>query len=162
MNNIYSNQNNIITEKHISNIISLINNRKPNISLNLPQNKIIVKEYNKILIKNKKEEKKDYIIEFNDKVIIDNLTIEKGGIYIILGHNGSGKSTLLKILYNIIEFDKGEIDLDSEGFSNEICQKYMAYNPQNACFLRGTLEENFEFVYKYNKNKNLLSKDDFA
>lgn len=77
MNNIYSNQNNIITEKHISNIISLINNRKPNISLNLPQNKIIVKEYNKILIKNKKEEKKDYIIKFNDKVIIDNLTIEK-------------------------------------------------------------------------------------
>ena len=77
INDIYNNKSNIITEKHISNIISLINNRKPNISLNLPQNKIIVKEYNKILIKNKKEEKKDYIIEFNDKVIIDNLTIEK-------------------------------------------------------------------------------------
>lgn len=111
------------------------------------------------MIKIKHIEKK---IKYQKPLIIDNLTIEKGGIYIILGHNGSGKSTLLKILYNIIEFDKGEIDIDNEGFSNEICQKYMAYNPQNACFLRGTLEENFEFVYKYNKNKNLLSKDDLS
>ena len=39
-NDIGDSLNNIITEKHISNIISLINNRKPNISLNLPQNKI--------------------------------------------------------------------------------------------------------------------------
>jgi len=76
MNNIYQNKNNIITDRHIQNIISLLNNTKPNIKIDLPNNKEIVKEYNK-LIKDKTSDIKNYKIEFNDKIEIENLIIEK-------------------------------------------------------------------------------------
>lgn len=77
MNNIYQNKNNIITDKHIQNIISLLNNTKPNIKIDLPNNKEIVKEYNKLIIKEKRSNIKSYKIEFNDKIEIENLIIEK-------------------------------------------------------------------------------------
>lgn len=77
MNNIYQNKNNIITDRHIQNIISLLNNTKPNIKIDLPNNKEIVKEYNKLIIKDKTSDIKNYKIEFNDKIKIENLIIEK-------------------------------------------------------------------------------------
>lgn len=98
-------------------------------------------------------------IKYQKQLKIDSLEIEKGCIYTILGHNGSGKSTLLKILYNLTSHDNGEIDIESNGFSSEICQNYIAYNPQKPCFLRGTLEENFNYIYKYSSNKNLLNRN---
>ncbi|MGL6105640.1 ATP-binding cassette domain-containing protein [Romboutsia sp.] len=90
---------------------------------------------------------------------IDNLEIEDGHIYSILGHNGCGKSTLVKILYNINEFDEGSININNEGFSETIVHKYISYNPQRCHFLLGTLKDNFEYLYKYSKNENLLSKN---
>lgn len=98
-------------------------------------------------------------IKYQKPLKINDLKIEKGYIYTILGHNGSGKSTLLKILYSLTNYDNGEIDIESKGFSLEVCQKYISYNPQKICFLRGTLEENFNYIYKYSKNKNLLDKN---
>lgn len=77
MNNIYQNKSNIITDRHIKNIISLLNNTKPNIKIDLPNNKEIVKEYNKLIIKDKTSDIKNYKIEFNDKIEIENLIIEK-------------------------------------------------------------------------------------
>ena len=77
MNNIYQNKNNIITDRHIQNIISLLNNTKPNIKIDLPNNKEIVKEYNKLIIKDKTSDIKNYKIEFNDKIETENLIIEK-------------------------------------------------------------------------------------
>lgn len=77
MNNIYQNKNNIITDRHIQNIISLLNNTKPNIKIDLPNNKEIVKEYNKLIIKDKTSDIKNYKIEFNNKIEIENLIIEK-------------------------------------------------------------------------------------
>lgn len=77
MNNIYQNKNNIITDRHIQNIISLLNNTKPNIKIDLPNNKEIVKEYNKLIIKDKTSDIKNYKIEFNDKIEIESLIIEK-------------------------------------------------------------------------------------
>lgn len=77
MNNIYQNKNNIITDRHIKNIIALLNNTKPNIKIDLPNNKEIVKEYNKLIIKDKTSDIKNYKIEFNDKIEIENLIIEK-------------------------------------------------------------------------------------
>lgn len=97
-------------------------------------------------------------IKYQKPLIINNLEIEKGYIYTILGHNGSGKSTLLKILYNINDYEGGEIDIDEQGFSQDIAQKFISYNPQKACFLRGTLKENFDYIYKYSQSKNLLDK----
>ena len=34
----------------------------------------------------------------------------------------------------------------------------MSYNPQKAYFLTGTLRDNFDYLYKYSKNKDLLGK----
>ena len=89
---------------------------------------------------------------------VDNLVFEKGKIYSVLGHNGSGKSTLLKILYNIEGFKKGSININNEGFSEDIIHKYLSYNPQKSSFLLGSLSDNFEYVYKYSENKKLLDR----
>lgn len=75
MNDIYNNENNIITEKHINNILNIINNNKPNLSINLPQNKILIKEYNKIYIKENIPLVEDYKIELKEKTKINNIVI---------------------------------------------------------------------------------------
>ncbi|WP_312287214.1 ATP-binding cassette domain-containing protein [Terrisporobacter sp.] len=108
------------------------------------------------MIKIKNIEKK---IKYQKPLRINNLEIKKGYIYTVIGHNGSGKSTLLKILYNLTSYDYGEIDIESKGFSWEVCQSYISYNPQKVCFLRGTLQQNFDYIYKYSQNKNLLDKN---
>lgn len=77
MNDIYSNESNIVTEKHINSILSIINNNKPNLKINLPKNKIIIKEYNKLIIKDNIESTNDYKIEFLDKYKNENYLIEK-------------------------------------------------------------------------------------
>jgi len=78
LNSIYNNESNIITEKHINNIISLIHSTKPNLTLNLPKNILLTKEYNKIYIKkeNKLIANNEYKIEFNNNITIDNLTFK--------------------------------------------------------------------------------------
>lgn len=63
MNNLYNNKSNIITNKHINNILSLVNNNKPNIKINLPQNKILIKEYNKLYIKDNNSNNNNYKLE---------------------------------------------------------------------------------------------------
>lgn len=75
LNIIYNNESNIITEKHITNILSIINNKKPNLSLDLPQNKILIKEYDKVYIKkkNKLTTNNEYKIELTNNIIVDNL-----------------------------------------------------------------------------------------
>lgn len=77
LNIIYNNETNIITEKHITNIINLIDNKKPNITLDLPQGKILIKEYDKIYIKKKNKliTNNDYKIKFSDNILIDNMKI---------------------------------------------------------------------------------------
>ena len=75
LNIIYNNESNIITEKHINNIIKLISNKIPNLSLDMPQNKILIKEYDKIYIKKKNKiiKNPEYKIKFDDNIIIENL-----------------------------------------------------------------------------------------
>ena len=53
------------------------NNNNTNIKIELTNNKEIVKEYNKLIIKDKTSDIKNYKIEFNDKIEIENLIIEK-------------------------------------------------------------------------------------
>lgn len=78
LNSVYNNESNLITEKHINNILSIITNKKPNISIYLPKNKILLKEYNKLYITEDNNITKDkYKIEFKDKVIINNLEIKR-------------------------------------------------------------------------------------
>lgn len=77
LNNIYDNEPNIITEKHINSIIDMIYNSRPNLSINLPNNRILVKEYNKLIIKNNIVIPSDYKIKFNDNLIIENFVFNK-------------------------------------------------------------------------------------
>lgn len=77
MNKIYQNQTNIITEKHINSIINILNNPKPNIKIDMPLNIEITKEYDKLIIKEKRVKQKDYKIELKETITLDNLIITK-------------------------------------------------------------------------------------
>lgn len=76
LNNIYNNKDNIVKDIHIKNILNLINNPKPNITINMPNNIYVTKEYN-ILIFSNKNNIENYNIEFNKKVSINNFIIEQ-------------------------------------------------------------------------------------
>lgn len=76
LNNIYNNKDNIVKDIHIKNILNLINNSRPNITINMPNNIYVTKEYN-ILIFSNKYNIENYNIEFNKKVSINNFTIEQ-------------------------------------------------------------------------------------
>lgn len=77
LSNIYNNQANIIKDKHIENIIKLSENNKPNISINLPEKYIAIKQYDKISIIKKEDNNKTYKIELNDLIKINNIIIKK-------------------------------------------------------------------------------------
>lgn len=78
LKDIYKNKNNIIKEKHIENILKLVESNKPNAKLLLPQNIEVIKQYDKIKITPKlKEEIKNYKLPLNDKIEINNIIIEK-------------------------------------------------------------------------------------
>ncbi len=76
LNNIYNNKDNIVKDIHIKNILNLINNPKPNITINMPNNIYVTKEYN-ILIFSNKYSIKNYNIKFDKKVSINNFIIEQ-------------------------------------------------------------------------------------
>ena len=76
LNNYYNNKPDIIKEKHILEIINMIDNQKPNLSVNLPEQKIAIKSYNELYFTSATK-KQDYQIKFTDKILIDNLFIEK-------------------------------------------------------------------------------------
>lgn len=77
LNNIYNNISNIVTERHINSILSLIDNNKPNCTLNLPNNVTIKKEYDKIIFNNCKQENNNYKKKFTNKLNINNHTFIK-------------------------------------------------------------------------------------
>jgi ABC-2 type transport system ATP-binding protein len=61
------------------------------------------------------------------------LNIEKGDIYGFVGHNGAGKTTLLKSIAGIINFDSGDITVDSISIKDNPLEvkKIIAYIPDN-------------------------------
>lgn len=73
LNTIYNNESNIITENHINDIIKVIDSSKPNLTLDLPLNKTLIKEYNKLYIqkKNKMITNIKYKIPLEDKIFIE-------------------------------------------------------------------------------------------
>ncbi len=78
INNIYGNRANIINENLINNILFTINNKTPNLTLNLPNNIILVKEYNKMYFKDEnKTVNNNYKIIFKDKVELNNIIFTK-------------------------------------------------------------------------------------
>ena len=76
LNNIYNNKENIVKDIHIKNILNLINNPRPNVTINMPNNIYVTKEYN-ILIFSNKYNIENYNIKFDKKASINNFTIEQ-------------------------------------------------------------------------------------
>lgn len=56
-------------------------------------------------------EVKNLTKRFNDKLVIDNVSlhIEKGEIFGLLGPNGAGKSTLINLIVGLIKGDNGDV-----------------------------------------------------
>ena len=65
----YQDRISCINRSHIDNIISLIYNERPNISLDLPGNKQVVKSYNKLSIGDNKTKITDKKIEIENRVV---------------------------------------------------------------------------------------------
>ena len=76
LNDVYKDKINLINDNHVNNFLSTVKNKKPNIQINLPNNKILKKSYNYVWIEeNKSYEEYDYILK--DKVTLpNNHTIE--------------------------------------------------------------------------------------
>ena len=64
LKNAYQNKIDLINSKHVNNILHAIQNQKPNIQINLPNNKIFIKTYNNAWIEeNKNNETYNLILE---------------------------------------------------------------------------------------------------
>jgi len=78
LNNLYNNISNITKEKNINDLLNIINNPKPNLEINLPNNIIAKKTYNKITFTKEINTNQNYKIKINNEaIIIDNMIIKK-------------------------------------------------------------------------------------
>lgn len=78
--------------------------------------------------------------ENNFTLDIEELKIEKGKIYALLGPNGSGKTTFIKLILNLISLDSGNIKLLNTSHTDKYSRDGIAYLPENYVF-----PENFTF-----------------
>ena len=76
LDKIYKENINLIKDKHINFILELLENKRPNIKLDLPQNKMFNKSYNEAYITEKTEEK-EYNFIFEDELKLPNNHIIK-------------------------------------------------------------------------------------
>ena len=77
LNKYYNNTSNIVKEKNITDILNIINNKKPNLSINLPHNNICTKEYDKLYFKTNTKTNNNYKIELENITTINNIIIKK-------------------------------------------------------------------------------------
>jgi ABC-2 type transport system ATP-binding protein len=87
---------------------------------------------------------------FNDKLVIDNISleIEKGEIFGLLGPNGAGKSTLINLLVGLLKMDKGEAFVGGYSISKDPlkAKDKIGLVPQEiALFENLTAKENLEY-----------------
>lgn len=72
---------------------------------------------------------------YGDKVAVSDLSlhIAPGEICAFIGHNGAGKTTTLKAACGILQFDQGEIWVDSHSIKADpiACKRALAYVPDN-------------------------------
>ena len=79
---------------------------------------------------------KNYTKIYNStKKAVDNisLTIEDGEIFAFIGHNGAGKTTTIKSIVGILDFEEGDILINSKSIKKQPieCKKEIAYLPDN-------------------------------
>src|SRR5690554_3756071 len=112
------------------------------------ENKVIIKnevisDFKTINIKNAK-------LEFNNKVIFNNLNFEvkKGDKILILGPSGIGKSTLLRVIQQTVKLNSGKYYLNNEETNKDLSQLFSLIRQQPLIFdetiyYNITLGENF-------------------
>ena len=73
--------------------------------------------------------------KYGEKAAVNDLSLQiaPGEIYGFIGHNGAGKTTTLKAIAGILDFDSGEIRIDSHSIKTEpiACKEVLAYIPDN-------------------------------
>lgn len=73
--------------------------------------------------------------KYGDKVAVENLNleVEAGNITAFIGHNGAGKTTTLKCVSGVLDFDKGEIEVDGISIKQRPLEAKarLAYIPDN-------------------------------
>jgi phospholipid/cholesterol/gamma-HCH transport system ATP-binding protein len=91
---------------------------------------------------------------FNDKVILDNISVdfEQGKTNLVIGQSGSGKTVLLKCIVGLFEPDSGEVKYEGVVFNKlnsrekrEIRKKMGMLFQGGALFDSSTVEENILF-----------------
>ncbi len=83
------------------------------------------------------------------------LTINKGGVFAILGPNGSGKTTLIKTILGMVVPNKGEIELDGVN----ILKKWEYRNNLNYLPQIANFPANLSVIELINMVKNLRPKE---
>ena len=70
---------------------------------------------------------KDVVLAFDDKVILDHLSLKvmKGETKIILGGSGGGKSTIIKLVLGLLKPDSGRVLVDGEDITEYSEEKMM-------------------------------------
>ena len=58
----------LVSDVHVENILNLIKSNKPNLSINLPDNLIITKSYDKLIVSKNNIQSVDYDLEITDKI----------------------------------------------------------------------------------------------
>jgi ABC-2 type transport system ATP-binding protein len=101
---------------------------------------------------------------FNDKLVIDNISLEigKGEIFGLVGPNGAGKSTLMNLIVGLFSIDKGEILVGGCSISKEPlkAKAKIGLVPQEiALFESLTAKENLEYWGGLYGLKGLLLKE---
>lgn len=62
----------LVNDKHTKMVIDMIGNSKPNITINLPDNFLIIKEYNKLKFTHKTSQEKNYNMLLNNENVLPN------------------------------------------------------------------------------------------
>ena len=95
-------------------------------------------------------EVKDLYKKFGKNEVLKglNLTIEKEGIFTILGPNGSGKTTLIKSILGMVLPDSGDILIDEENVKKQWDYRFnIDYMPQIANFPTNlSVDELFDMI----------------
>ena len=72
---------------------------------------------------------------YKNKKALDIISIEvnKGELFGFIGHNGAGKSTTIKSIVGIVDFEEGDILINSKSIKKKTieCKKDIAYIPDN-------------------------------
>ncbi|MEG2348332.1 MAG: ABC transporter ATP-binding protein [Clostridia bacterium] len=78
---------------------------------------------------------KNYSKKYSGKTVVENLNLEvkSGEIFGFIGHNGAGKTTTIKSIVGILDFEEGDILIDSLSIKKNPleCKKNIAYIPDN-------------------------------